>query len=1563
MRAMYAHRVRRRFLRWAAAFGLSLAVGLPTALPAGAAGPTSSLPPAAAGLKAPSKQDAPASVPPKPAPSPESLAAAEAKRTGKPVAVPERTTETDTVVARPDGTYALTRTVAPVRTKRNGAWVPLDATLERGADGAWRPKAALSGLTLSPGGRAPMARLAAEGGRTMDLTWPDALPEPVVDGAKATYREVLPGVDLALTAMVDGGFTQVLVVKTAQAAKNPAVASYRLGMATVGLDVKARRDGTLAATDPAGREVFTAPAPVMWDSSRPAAPKDAVARQEAKEAAAARPPGAVKTVSDVVGPGDSARTASVTATPKGAALTVQADPGLLSDPATVFPLYIDPGWKPNWRGTQHWTWVQEGCKTATHYDDYGDRYDMGVGNQRWATTCKGREHTFVQVESFNPAGKTINFATFNAIQSYAADNTCANLHGVDLYFTGGIDGATNWNNQPGNIRYLGRTNTNSAGGAGCTGGTNQAGWDVTQLIRDEGWRANLTFGLYGADETSASSNGFKRYTRKSSPNPHSLPFLYVEYNTLPTAPTNLYVTPAPKNPTRGDCGWIGNTNAATGGIGLHATVGDPDGDSVGANFNLWDLTAGSTLRDFGWVPNPLVPSGSQIDVTAGSLIDGHQYDWYARGGDGIGDGPWSRGCSFSVDLSAPSVPAVSSTDFPPTGSATPPTKTAGGTGAFTLSATDPAGGSGIQLFEWSFNGVLPATGAQSASADADGHATLSLPVTMWGTNVLHVRAVDRAGNRSAEFSYAFYAPDDPQAKTVLGDITKDGYVDMLVPDASGELRLYSKNRDPGAGGERASLAAGAPDGSWTGVDTTHRGGNGSYADDLWAHRQGDPKLYYYMNTANSTGPAANDGQYFTSAQRLSTTRPATGCVNPYNTQGQTCGSEYAADWSRVRQVLALGDVDGTQAPSTPRYDLLTVEDDGSGGTNLWLFKGQNGTNALGSPRLVGKGGWQNLTLAAPGDTGSAAGAKDGLPDLWARDRRDGRLYSYPSRRDASGAPVFDAYGTRGPGWLQTGLTQTVYPVVSSDGDGDGDGRADLWSVADDGRITTWEGKDPAGTNNFFGSPQVLRDSTTTDWNTCQTFGSADSGEHRVCGPILSKYLAVGGPSFGYPVIDTLNTPDLYGKFVHFRLPGQYEQSIYWSPDTGAHVVRGGIRGHWSDQGWENGPLGFPTSDEYVVTNGARSDFQGGYVRWNATTGTVNRYANGTGEGTARITLSGDFNGDKRSDVATIVDYGSCGAALWTHLGTPASGLGSPFESWRASMNNWCVTSAKYAAGDFNGDGRTDIGALYLYGDNSVRLWSWLARPDGGFDPGPAGWSQASGWDWWRTTLLAGDTDGDRRAELIAIYGYADGRMANFTSRFRDGTGFEAPAKGFEETHPGWWYYDMAKYAAGDVNGDGRTDIIALYVYGDNSVRVFTGLARPDGTHPGFSQSGWSAPAGSWQLDPVKLFAGDTDGDGRADLTAMYRYGSARMGLFQFPGGADGNLGTPEMTVDTGYGNWEADRSWPMAGDENGDGRSDMSTLYDYGNGVYATFTFTAEENGKYSNNSILKSWDSPAGTW
>ena len=70
-----------------------------------------------------------------------------------------------------------------------------------------------------------------------------------------------------------------------------------------------------------------------------------------------------------------------------------------------------------------------------------------------------------------------------------------------------------------------------------------------------------------------------------------------------------------------------------------------------------------------------------------------------------------------------------------------------------------------------------------------------------------------------------------------------------------------------------------------------------------------------------------------------------------------------------------------------------------------------------------------------------------------------------------------------------------------------------------------------------------------------------------------------------------------GAFIQFYRGGQ----IYWTAKFGAHASRGGIHSAYSAQKWENGPLGFPTSDEEVQTiggiRGAVQTYENGQIRW------------------------------------------------------------------------------------------------------------------------------------------------------------------------------------------------------------------------------------------------------------------------------------------------------------------------------------------------------------------------------
>ena len=267
----------------------------------------------------------------------EDEALAKAKRTGEAVEVVSLRGETTEVFATADGNMEAREYLRPVRTRVKGEWKAIDTDLAKSRDGMVAPKVATVGLEFSGRRGRPVGTHGQGRGVPGNCNWPGQLPVPEVAGDTATYPDVLPGVDLRLGAQEDG-FTQLLVVKSAEAAASEQLAELRLHLDAEGMNVKETSSGGLEAVDAgAGGAVFEAPQPMMWDSSpgtqQPARTQAGVESRVAGE-------------EDEPGAAESGKLAPVAVEVVSGQneLVLTPDAEVLKGEDTVYPVFIDPQW-------------------------------------------------------------------------------------------------------------------------------------------------------------------------------------------------------------------------------------------------------------------------------------------------------------------------------------------------------------------------------------------------------------------------------------------------------------------------------------------------------------------------------------------------------------------------------------------------------------------------------------------------------------------------------------------------------------------------------------------------------------------------------------------------------------------------------------------------------------------------------------------------------------------------------------------------------------------------------------------------------------------------------------------------------------------------------------------------------------------------------------------------------------------------------------------------------------------------------------------------------------------
>ncbi|WP_148256674.1 RICIN domain-containing protein [Kribbella flavida] len=236
-------------------------------------------------------------------------------------------------------------------------------------------------------------------------------------------------------------------------------------------------------------------------------------------------------------------------------------------------------------------------------------------------------------------------------------------------------------------------------------------------------------------------------------------------------------------------------------------------------------------------------------------------------------------------------------------------------------------------------------------------------------------------------------------------------------------------------------------------------------------------------------------------------------------------------------------------------------------------------------------------------------------------------------------------------------------------------------------------------------------------------------------------------------------------------------------------------------------------------------------------------------------VQGDFTGDGRADLAMFRDEPGHRVGLYLLIsdGDRYDALSGPV--WSRATPGWTVVSARVAAGDVTGDGLADI-VLQLNTGNGN--WQVMVYPGGNLGA-PVQWVQTApgSGEWVHSKIVVGDTDGDQVDDLVVLKKTAACTTVIDTYRSTR-NGFEAPSAVFA----GDYCLDKGNPAAGDVDADGKDDLVTIYDDSSSTrLRVF------HSTGAGLALQDWWTGDG-WDAVRSVLQVGDYDKDGKDDVALV-----------------------------------------------------------------------------------------------
>ena len=326
---------------------------------------------------------------------------------------------------------------------------------------------------------------------------------------------------------------------------------------------------------------------------------------------------------------------------------------------------------------------------------------------------------------------------------------------------------------------------------------------------------------------------------------------------------------------------------------------------------------------------------------------------------------------------------------------------------------------------------------------------------------------------------------------------------------------------------------------------------------------------------------------------------------------------------------------------------------------------------------------------------------------------------------------------------------------------------------------------------------------------------------------------------------------------------------------------------------------------------------------------------------AAVSTAGDVNGDGYADIIVGANghdttQNDAGRA-YIFLGSAGGPATAPSFTLSGSQAGARFGVSVATAGDVDGDGRADviIGAhRYTNGESQEgRAYVYRGSASGAMSLIWTGESNQAGANFGRSVATAGDVDGDGYSDILVGAPGFDGAFSNEGRVYLyrgTGDGLTANSVASRRSNQAGAELGYSVASAGDVNGDGFSDVIVGAPFFDNGSSdegrafVFHGSASGLSTVANWTaESNQTSAWFGWSV----ASAGDVNGDGYADVIVgapLYDNGQSNEGrAYVYHGSASGLSATAAWIAESNHSNaWFGDHV-ASAGDVNGDGYSDV----------------------------------------